>query len=128
MTGKELKPLDREKLARDRARVESGFWDKLRHYARRIPFLEEVVAAYYCALDKQTPLQAKAVLFGALAYLVLPIDVIPDFLAWLGFADDATVLFAAIRTVKPHIKKSHRDQARAALDSLLGEGAGGGRR
>ena len=50
----------------------------------RIPFAEDLVAAYYCALDRDTPGYVRAVLFGALAYFVLPIDVVPDFLAGLG--------------------------------------------
>jgi uncharacterized membrane protein YkvA (DUF1232 family) len=79
------------------------------------------VAGYYCALDPATPLQVKAVLFGALAYFVLPIDLVPDVIAWLGFTDDAAVLYAAIRTVAPHIKDCHRAQARTAVDRLAGD-------
>ncbi|MGH6931801.1 MAG: YkvA family protein [Dongiaceae bacterium] len=107
-----------DKLQRDRARVEQDFRTKLRRNLRRIPFLEQALAAYYCAVDSRTPLQVKAVLFGALAYFVLPIDLLPDFIAVLGFTDDATVLYAAIRTVMPHIKDDHRARARTTLDRL----------
>ena len=117
----DLQRYDAEKLRRDQARVERGFWDKVRHYARRIPFLDEAVAAYYCALDRGTPMHVKAVLFGALAYLVLPFDVVPDIFALIGFTDDAAVIYAAVRTVRPHIKDQHRAAARAALDRLLSE-------
>jgi len=44
------------------------------------------------------------------------IDTIPDFITWFGYADDAAVLAAAIRTVSPHIRPGHHRQARAALD------------
>src|SRR3954465_12854630 len=64
------------KFERDRARVNDGFWPKVRRGARRIPFMGELLAAYYATLDPKTPLQVKAVLMGALAYFVLPIDVI----------------------------------------------------
>lgn len=121
MSGTDLVPYDPERLKRDRGRVERGFWPKLRKYIRRIPFVQDAVAAYYCAMDGDTPLHVKAVLFGALAYFVLPIDIVPDIVAWVGFTDDAAVLYAAIRTVAPHIKASHRDQARAAIDKLAGE-------
>jgi len=120
MTGREVVPYDAEKLKRDRERVERGFWDKLRKYLRHVPFIDELAAAYYCAVDPTTPMQVKAVLFGALAYFVLPLDLLPDFITWLGFTDDAAVLYAAIRTVAPHIKEQHRAQARAALDRLMG--------
>lgn len=121
--GRDLVPYDPEKLKRDRARVERRFWEKLRKYIRRVPFVEDAVAGYYCAMDPATPLQVKAVLFGALAYFVLPIDIVPDFVAWLGFTDDAAVLYAAVRTVAPHIKDRHRAQARVAIDRMAGGAA-----
>ena len=121
MAGKDLVPYDPDKLKRDQAKVERGFWDKMRKYIRRVPFVEDAVAGYYCAVDPATPLQVKAVLFGALAYFVLPIDIVPDFIAWLGFTDDAAVLYAALRTVAPHIKSTHRAQAKTAIDRIAGE-------
>jgi uncharacterized membrane protein YkvA (DUF1232 family) len=114
-------PADPRQFERDKARVERGFWAKVRRTLGRVPFLEEAVAAYYCAVDRRTPVQVKAVLMGALAYFVMPADMIPDFIAWLGFADDAAVLALAIRSVEPHIKEHHRRQARS---TLVG-GAGG---
>jgi len=116
--GRAVVPYDPDKLERDSARVERGFWDKVRRTLGRVPFVEEAVAAYYCAIDRDTPLQVKAVLMGALAYFVLPTDLIPDFIAWIGFTDDAAVLYAAIQTVRPHIKPKHRERARATLDGI----------
>jgi uncharacterized membrane protein YkvA (DUF1232 family) len=113
--------IDTDKLERDRARVAREFWAKLRRNIRRVPFLEEAVAAYYCAFDPATPRRVKAVLLGALAYFILPIDFVPDFMLVLGYTDDAAVLYAAIRSVTPHIKDSHRSQARAAIEKLSGE-------
>jgi uncharacterized membrane protein YkvA (DUF1232 family) len=107
----------------DEARVRSGFWDKVRRNARRIPFLEDVVAAYYCAFDPQTPLHAKLILIGALAYFVLPVDAIPDFAVTLGFTDDAAVLYGALRSISNHLTEAHRRLARDKLDELLGKRA-----
>ncbi len=69
--------------------------------------MEEVVAAYYCAMDKNTPLRAKGILLAALGYFVLPVDVIPDFIFGLGFTDDIAVLTAAITAVSAHITPAH---------------------
>ncbi len=124
MAVKERLTADAKRYARDRARVERGFWSKVRRTLGRVPFVEDAVAAYFCALDKQTPLAVKAVLMGALAYFVMPVDMIPDFLPWFGFADDAAVLAAAIRAVAPHIGARHRRQARAALDPDEGRPGG----
>lgn len=123
MAGKEIVPYDPVKLKRDRAKVERKFWEKLRKYVRHVPFVEDLIAAYYCAVDPATPLQVKAILFGALAYFVLPIDIVPDVIAWIGFTDDAAVLYAAIRTVAPHIKDGHRARARIAIDRMAGGAA-----
>ena len=115
MTGRDLVPIDPKRYARDKARVERGFWNKVRWTLGHVPFVEEAVAAYYCALDPRTPVQVKAVLLAALAYFVVPADMIPDFIAGLGFSDDAAVLAAAIGIVAPAITERHRDKARKAL-------------
>ncbi|MDQ7249532.1 YkvA family protein [Dongia sedimenti] len=109
------------KFERDRARVNNGFWPKIRRVARRIPFMGELLAAYYATLDPKTPLQVKAVLMGALAYFVLPVDVIPDFIAGFGFTDDAAVLYAAIRSVAGSIRDEHRQRAKQMLDKALAD-------
>lgn len=95
--------------------VRDNFWRTAKRAARHVPFMRDVVAAYYCALDKRTPLRAKGIIFAALAYFVLPADAIPDFVFGLGFTDDVAVLTAAISTIAAHLKPSHRAAARAAL-------------
>ena len=96
-------------------RVKRRFWSTFRKAARQIPFAEDLAAAYYCALDPSTPGSVRATLLGALAYFVLPFDIIPDFIAGLGFTDDATVLLAAIGMVRAHITPVHREAARRVL-------------
>ena len=61
-----------------RKQVRENFWRTAKRAARHVPFMEDVVAAYYCALDKNTPLRAKGILLAALGYFVLPADTIPD--------------------------------------------------
>ena len=76
-------------------------------------------AAYYCALDKSTPLRAKAILLAALGYFVLPADTIPDIVLGLGFTDDIAVLTAAITAVRAHMTPAHRLAAKRALAGRL---------
>ena len=104
-----------EAFARDRDSVRKNFWRKLKRVAAKVPFTEDLLAAYYCAFDRQTPRHVQAALIGALAYFILPFDVVPDFLPILGFTDDAAVLATAIRLVATHIREDHREAARAAL-------------
>ena len=110
--------VDPERLRRDEAQVRQGFWRKLARHAGKVPFLDEALAGYYCAIDRHTPLAAKAVLMAALAYFVLPGDLVPDLIPALGFTDDAAVIYAALRAVGSQITGEHREKARAALASL----------
>ena len=104
-----------DELAKDREGVRRRFWIKLKRVAGRLPFAEELLAAYYCAFDRQTPRHVQAALLGAMAYFILPFDFVPDMLPVLGFTDDAAVLATAIRMVATHITAEHREAARAAM-------------
>ncbi len=102
-------------MARNEKTVDDGFWKKMVRVAGKIPFAEEAAAAWYCARDPETPTRVRATLLAALAYFVMPVDFIPDIVAAFGFADDATVLMAAIGIVSSYMKPRHREAARKAL-------------
>ena len=95
--------------------VREKFWRTAKKAARQIPFMEDVVAAYYCALDKETPLRAKGILLAALGSFILPTDAIPDMILGLGFTDDIAVLTAALAAIRAHLKPAHRLAAKEAL-------------
>ncbi len=99
--------------------LRTKFWRKLMSVAARVPFAEDLLAAYYCAFDRATPLSVKATLIGAIAYFILPFDAVPDVMPALGFTDDAAVLATAIKLVASSIKPAHRDAAQEKLSSLL---------
>lgn len=113
--------VNQEKLEADEAVVRGGFRRKLRATIGRVPFLEDAVAAFYCAVDRDTPLYVKAVLMGAIAYFIIPADVIPDFIAGLGYTDDAAMLMAAVKAVGSNLKPVHRERARRVLSEMTGE-------
>lgn len=104
-----------EDESRRSERVKRRFFATFRKAARYIPFSEELVASYYCALDPDTPHRVRAMLLAALAYFVLPTDTVPDFLVGVGFGDDAAVLAATIALVRAHITPVHIAAARRAL-------------
>ena len=101
-------------------RVQAGFWPKIAGNLARVPFAEEALAAWYCAFDPATPVKVKGTLIGALAYFILPFDVIPDFLLVLGFTDDLAVLMTAMAMVRGSIRQEHRDKAKAKIAELRG--------
>ena len=95
--------------------VDKRLVPKLLRVAGRIPFADDLAAAYFCAIDPTTPRKAKMVLFAALTYFVAPADAVPDIVAGLGFTDDATVLATALGIVGMHVKDVHRQAARRLL-------------
>jgi uncharacterized membrane protein YkvA (DUF1232 family) len=99
----------------DERLVRKGFWPKVARAAGKLPFAEDLLAAYYCAFDRQTPMQVRMILLGALAYFVMPFDAIPDILPIIGFSDDAAMLAAAIKVTLDAIKPEHREAARRKL-------------
>jgi uncharacterized membrane protein YkvA (DUF1232 family) len=105
-------------IARNEQRVRSGFWPKLARVFARVPFAEDAVAAFYCAMDPMTPMRVKGILFAALGYFVLPIDTLPDFILGVGFTDDLTVLVTALALIRTHMKPDHYDRAQQTIRRL----------
>lgn len=97
-------------------KVRKGFFQKLKSVAGKIPFTKDVVALYYCAMDPKTPLYAKGVALGALAYFISPVDAIPDFLAGFGLTDDAGVILTALKVLGDQITDEHREKAKAFFE------------
>lgn len=110
------------RLVQDEAGMRREFWRKARRFAAGLPFAEDLLAAYYCAFDRDTPAHVKGALVAALAYFVLPFDFVPDLLPMVGFADDAAVLATAVRLVAGAIRPEHREAARQAVAAGLQEG------
>jgi uncharacterized membrane protein YkvA (DUF1232 family) len=75
---------------------------------------------FYCLQDRDTPTWAKGVIVGALGYLVLPTDLIPDIIPGAGFGDDWGALVAALGTVAAYIKDEHKMKATAQVERLFG--------
>jgi len=113
--GEILMPGSDEEQADQENKIQRGFWQTVKKAAGRIPFMEDVVAGYYCMMDPQTSTRARGILLAALAYFVLPLDIVPDFIAGIGFTDDIAVLTAALAAVKTSLKERHYLAARKSL-------------
>ena len=104
-------------MAKDRGRAPALLDQAETGSGETAQFAEELLAAYYCAFDRQTPRHVRGML-GAMAYFILPFDFVPDMLPVLGFTDDAAVLATTNRMVATHIRPEHRDAARAAAAGI----------
>lgn len=99
-------------------RVDEGFWPKIRRVAAKVPFAKEALSVWYCAKDDATPLAAKGMMLAALAYFVLPVDAVPDFIAGLGYTDDAAVFTALMAVVGRNLKPRHKAAAKRDIERL----------
>lgn len=106
------------KSLRDEAKFGSDFMTRLKRVAKRIPFAEDLLAAWFCARDPATPRRVRMTLLAALGYFVLPVDALPDIMPLFGFTDDAAVIAAAIAAVAGSITIEHRERAKQALAEL----------
>lgn len=102
---------------------EEKLWDKVRSVAKKagIQVVYLALVLFYTATSDQTPSKKKAIIFGALGYFILPIDLIPDALPIVGFSDDLTALYACIKTVYECITPAIRQQAQAKLCEWFGK-------
>jgi uncharacterized membrane protein YkvA (DUF1232 family) len=106
------------KSLRDEAKFGADFMARLKRVAKRIPFAEDLLAAWFCARDPATPRRVRLTLLAALGYFVLPVDAIPDIMPLIGFTDDAAVIAAAIAAVAGSITPEHRERAKQAMAEL----------
>jgi uncharacterized membrane protein YkvA (DUF1232 family) len=106
------------KSLRDEARFGAEFLGRLKRVARRIPFAEDLLAAWFCARDPATPRRVRMTLLAALGYFVLPLDALPDIMPLLGFTDDAAVIAAALAAVASSITPGHREKAKQTMTEL----------
>ncbi|WP_245587006.1 MULTISPECIES: YkvA family protein [Pelistega] len=90
---------------------------QLSKLAKRLgePLLEKALYLYYGLKNPSTPKWARKVIYGALAYLVLPVDAIPDLLPGVGFTDDLSVIAAALATVSYYITPEVKAQAKEKM-------------
>lgn len=76
------------------------------------------IKSWLAMADSNTSVRHKAILGGALAYFVLPTDMVPDVLAGVGFTDDMAALTLAANSVGNAITDEHEAQAREKLSSM----------
>ena len=98
------------------------FWRKVARYALvagRKTILT-AITLYYCMRDKDTPAWARGIIMGALGYLVLPVDLIPDAIPVVGFTDDWAALAGAIAAVSFYVKDEHKEKAAEKVEKLFG--------
>lgn len=83
----------------------TDFWIKLKLSAKAAGYdlVEKSLWLFYAARNQKTPPWAKAVVYSALAYFILPTDAIPDFIPISGYTDDMAAIATAVSTIANYI-------------------------
>jgi len=117
----EIENLDFEKY--EDKYSESGLWDKIRKNIAKIgvKVIYQALLLYYVAQSPNCPAKIKAGIIGALGYLISPIDLIPDIMPGIGYADDAAAIATAVALAQIYITDEIKAQAKAKIADLLGE-------
>ncbi len=81
--------------------------------------LRHALILYYVLKREDLPVKVRLLILGALGYFILPVDVLPDFIPVLGFADDLGVLAAAVTAVAMYADEGVKAQAEKKLAQIL---------
>jgi uncharacterized membrane protein YkvA (DUF1232 family) len=102
---------------------EDNLWRKLRRVAKLAgrEVVEKALCLYYAAQRPETPAWAKATVYAALGYFIVPADTVPDPTPLLGYADDLSVLTLAIATIATYIDPAVRARAHERINKWFGE-------
>jgi uncharacterized membrane protein YkvA (DUF1232 family) len=66
-------------------------------------------------------LKEKAMIIGTLGYFILPVDLLPDAIVGVGYADDAAALTAAVTALASCITEDIQNESKEQLRKIFGE-------
>ena len=95
--------------------IDEGILKKILLRAGRV-IAQPALEGFELIMDNSTPPQVRLSIMGALTYLIVPFDLIPDFIPASGFSDDLVALTAVISLWQHHITPEIKFRARSKLD------------
>lgn len=102
---------------------ETGFREKLAALPLRVgrALVLQALTLYVLLTSSETPASAKLLVAGALGYLIMPFDAVPDFVPVLGFVDDGTVMALVLDRLREHVTPEVRARAERLLPARFHE-------
>ena len=103
---------------------DESFWDKMEGVLKSagLPLIYKAFQLYYVMKRPDCPIHIKAAIVATLGYFISPIDLIPDFVPFVGFSDDLGAIVAALVMAQMYVNDEVKRQAREAIDSIFGAG------
>ena len=105
---------------------DSSFLDKVTKYGKLIGItaLYKAVQLWFVLQKPDVPAGTKAVIMGALGYLIAPLDFLPDLLPVLGYTDDIVAITFALIKVQGYIDEEVERKSKKLLTKIFGEDSG----
>lgn len=125
MHEKKIESMDHDALisSSTNAYNEGKFWIKVKSLSKKMgsKLVYYSLLLFYAMQDSEVPTKAKLTIAGALGYLILPLDVIPDIIPVVGFTDDLTLIIYALYQVSSHISEKTKLRAYTKVKDWFGE-------
>lgn len=102
---------------------ESELWKKLEKVGKTIgaTILYPVLLLYNLLKSNDVNLKEKAMIIGTLGYFILPVDLLPDVLAGVGYTDDAAALMATLTALASCLNTDMQSESKQQLTNILGD-------
>ncbi len=101
----------------------SGFIEKISRIAKRAgaKLVYTALILFYTLQSDKVSIKDKAIIIGALGYLISPLDVIPDAIPIAGLGDDLAVLVYALNKVWKNVSEDVKEKAKEKLSKWFDE-------
>ncbi|MBR1932549.1 MAG: DUF1232 domain-containing protein [Prevotella sp.] len=102
---------------------QSEFIEKIARVAKRAgaKLVYAALILFYTLQSDKISVKDKAIIIGALGYLISPLDVVPDAIPIAGLSDDLAVLIYVLKTVWTDIDPEIKDRAYSKLSEWFDE-------
>lgn len=102
---------------------DKGFVDKIVHIAKRsgAKLVYAALILYYTLQSNKVSVKDKAIIIGALGYLISPLDVVPDAIPIAGLGDDLAVLMYVVHKVWAEVSDEVKEKAHSKLAQWFDE-------
>ncbi|MBQ3346720.1 MAG: DUF1232 domain-containing protein [Synergistaceae bacterium] len=125
---KEIKSIDDIDPKYSKDYSDDSFWEKVKGVLKSagLPLIYKAFQLYYVMKRPDCPIHIKAAIVATLGYFISPIDLIPDFVPFVGFSDDLAAIVAALVMAQMYVDENVKRQAREAIDNIFGAGTSEG--
>lgn len=101
---------------------DEGLMSKLKRVGKKMggKLLYNVYVLYYVLKSRDVPVKVKAEIIGALGYVLIPLDLIPDFIPVAGFTDDLAAVAFAVHLARNQITPAIQQKAEEKVFKVIG--------